>query len=331
MSEVSKLTHLDVRGHARMVEVTQKAVTERSATAEGWIEVGEAVMAAVTAGDAPKGDVLGVARIAGIMAAKRTSDLIPLCHPLPLSGCTVDFTLDRLRGRIRAVCTVHTAGRTGVEMEAITGVSMALTTLYDMCKAISKSMVITGIRLLEKTGGKSGHYRAEVKAAPPVVAVCGVKNSGKTTFLAGLIPALTARGIRVAVLKHDGHDFVPDTPGTDSCRLLMAGASPVGLYSPAHFQLAGVWPQSEPGRLIDWIDRTGMADLILIEGGKALPVPKIELVRAGVSDHPVSEGGERLAICTDLPLTLPEDLPVWGLTDYARAADWLCGWMEVKR
>ena len=105
----------------------------------------------------------------------------------------------------------------------------------------------------------------------------------------------------------------------------------MGLYSPAHFQLAGVWPQSEPGRLIDWIDRTGMADLILIEGGKALPVPKIELVRAGVSDHPVSEGGERLAICTDLPLTLPEALPVWGLTDYARAADWLCGWMEAKR
>ena len=158
MSEVSKLTHLDVRGHARMVEVTQKAVTERSATAEGWIEVGEAVMAAVTAGDAPKGDVLGVARIAGIMAAKRTWELIPLCHLLALTKCSVDFALYPESCEVEAICTVKTVGKTGVEMEALTGVQITLLTIYDMCKALDRSMVMTDIRLWEKSGGKSGEY-----------------------------------------------------------------------------------------------------------------------------------------------------------------------------
>ena len=316
-------THFDARGHARMVEVTDKAITHRRATAEGFIWVGDEVMDAIVGGQTKKGDVLGVARIAGIMAAKRTSEWIPLCHPLPISGCEVDFELDPVGGRVRAICTVQTTGPTGVEMEAITGVQIALTTIYDMCKAISKAMEITGVRLLDKSGGKSGHYRAASLRRPPVVGICGLKNSGKTTFLEGLIPRLTDRGLRVALLKHDGHDFTPDLPGTDSYRLAAAGASPVGVYSKEHFQLSGGWTRPHPERLLEGMAE---ADLILLEGGKTLAIPKLEIVRSGISDRPVCEGGQLLAICTDL--AIESDLPLIGLTDYEAAAEILLAYLE---
>lgn len=152
------LTHFDAQGNAIMVDVTAKADTERIATAEGAIRVNREVYDAILNGTAAKGDVLGAARIAGIMAAKKTSDLIPLCHPLMLTKVTIDFEPVGETLEIRCRCTVKLTGKTGVEMEALTGVSVALLTIYDMCKALDKRMEMTEIHLLEKQGGKSGHF-----------------------------------------------------------------------------------------------------------------------------------------------------------------------------
>lgn len=153
-----KLTHFDESGNAAMVDVTDKAETQRVAVAAGSIRMNEAAFAAVQNGTVEKGDVLGVARVAGIMAAKRTAELIPLCHPLMLTSVKVDFELRPELLTVEAVCTAKLSGKTGVEMEAMTGVSVALLTVYDMCKALDKGMVISDIRLLEKSGGKSGDY-----------------------------------------------------------------------------------------------------------------------------------------------------------------------------
>ena len=159
---MSQLSHFDETGNAIMVDVSEKPVTAREATAHGVITMNAEAFAAVREGTAQKGDVLGVARIAGIMAAKRTSELIPLCHPLPLSKVAVEFALDEARQAVEAFCTVQTTGVTGVEMEALTGVSTALLTIYDMCKAVDKGMELGEIHLVKKSGGKSGLYvRAE--------------------------------------------------------------------------------------------------------------------------------------------------------------------------
>lgn len=157
---MGEFSHFDSNGNAFMVDVSQKAVTARTAIAKGRIAVSEEVFRAIAAGEVKKGDVLGVARVAGIMAAKRTSELIPLCHLLMLTKCSVDFTLCEESFEIEATCLVRTEGKTGVEMEALTGVSTALLTIYDMCKALDKSMTIKEIYLQEKEGGKSGTYRA---------------------------------------------------------------------------------------------------------------------------------------------------------------------------
>jgi cyclic pyranopterin phosphate synthase len=154
-----EFTHFDERGNAIMVDVSAKEVTERLAIARGSITVSGETLSAIRGGKVKKGDVLGVARIAGIMAAKRTSSLIPLCHPLSFDSCALDFTLGE--DKIEAVCTVRLSGKTGAEMEALTGVSAALLTIYDMCKALDRAMVIGDIRLWEKSGGKSGHFRRE--------------------------------------------------------------------------------------------------------------------------------------------------------------------------
>lgn len=156
-----KLTHFDEKGNAVMVDVGDKDVTERQAVASGIIRTGRAVIEAVLNGTSKKGDVLGVARIAGIMAVKKTSDLIPMCHTLLIDKCKVEFEVDAEKCEIHALCTVKMHGRTGVEMEALTGVSVALLTIYDMCKAIDKGMVISDIHLETKTGGKSGEFHFE--------------------------------------------------------------------------------------------------------------------------------------------------------------------------
>jgi cyclic pyranopterin phosphate synthase len=156
---MSRLSHLDEKGAARMVDVSDKAETARTATAESFIALSAEAFAAVMAGDAPKGDVPAAARIAGIMAAKRVPDLIPLCHPLPITGAGVEFEPLPARNTIRIVATVKTFGKTGVEMEALTAASVAALTVSDMIKAIDKSAVIESVRLLAKSGGKSGDFK----------------------------------------------------------------------------------------------------------------------------------------------------------------------------
>ena len=154
----NRLTHFDKEGNAVMVDVSGKKVTYRTALATGYIAVGPEIMACVTEGNVKKGDVLGVARVAGIMGVKKTSELVPMCHPLPIQKCSIDYELDEEQNRIHVFCTVKTEGKTGVEMEALTGVQVTLLTIYDMCKAIDKHMVMTNIHLVEKTGGKSGDF-----------------------------------------------------------------------------------------------------------------------------------------------------------------------------
>ena len=156
----SPLSHFDAQGQAHMVDVTDKDITTRTALAEGFVFMQPETLALALSGQAAKGDVLGIARLAGIMAAKKTADLIPLCHPLPLSKVSLELAQAEGQNAIRITATVRTTGRTGVEMEALTAVSVAALTIYDMLKAAEKSMRIEGIRLLSKEGGKSGRYEA---------------------------------------------------------------------------------------------------------------------------------------------------------------------------
>ena len=158
---MSKLTHLDSAGNAHMVDVSEKDVTSRSATAKATVEMQAETLTLILEGKAKKGDVIATARIAGIMAAKKTHELIPLCHPLMITKVTVDFTPDEQASAIEVSATVKVEGKTGVEMEALTACSVACLTLYDMCKAVDRGMKITNLRLVEKAGGKSGHFTAE--------------------------------------------------------------------------------------------------------------------------------------------------------------------------
>jgi len=157
---MSKLSHINEKGEARMVDVSAKSVTERTAIAEGFVGMAPATLALIEDGTAAKGDVLATARIAGIMAAKRTHELIPLCHPLPISKAAVEFEVSRKPVGLRVTAEVKVSGPTGVEMEALTAVSIACLTIYDMLKAADRGMAIGPVRLLEKTGGRSGSYRA---------------------------------------------------------------------------------------------------------------------------------------------------------------------------
>ena len=158
---MTKLTHLNHKGEARMVDVSDKAVTQRTARAEGLVAMAPATLLLIDKGKAKKGDVLAAARIAGIMAAKKTHELIPLCHPLAITKVTVDFETSSEPPGVRVTAEVKVAGQTGVEMEALTAVSIACLAIYDMLKAADKAMRLEGIRLIEKSGGRSGTYRAE--------------------------------------------------------------------------------------------------------------------------------------------------------------------------
>ena len=158
MAAHPELTHFDAHGQAHMVDVGAKAATHRTAVAQGRIVMNPDTLAIILSGTAKKGDVLGIARIAGIMAAKKTSDLIPLCHPLALTRVAIDFTPDNASSNIACNATVETVGPTGVEMEALVAVQIALATIYDMCKAVDRGMTIIDVRVLEKHGGKSGSF-----------------------------------------------------------------------------------------------------------------------------------------------------------------------------
>ncbi|MGI6225062.1 MAG: cyclic pyranopterin monophosphate synthase MoaC [Peptococcales bacterium] len=156
---MGELTHFDQNGQARMVDVTEKTETTREAIARGEIFMAQETLALVAQGKMAKGDVLQVARIAGIMGVKETSRLIPMCHPLNIGAVQIDFSLDEVQSKVLIECRVKIKGQTGVEMEALTGVNIAALTIYDMCKAVDKNMVIENIRLIKKTGGKSGTYQ----------------------------------------------------------------------------------------------------------------------------------------------------------------------------
>ncbi len=158
---MTELTHFDADGRARMVDVTGKGETVREATARGTVRMKPSTLGLIEQGRVAKGDVLSVAQVAGIMAAKRTPDLIPMCHPLPISGVEMQFRLNREESSVEIAATVRLTGRTGVEMEALTAVSVAALTVYDMCKAVDREMVIDRIRLVRKSGGKSGEFRRE--------------------------------------------------------------------------------------------------------------------------------------------------------------------------
>jgi len=156
---MSKLTHFNQSGEAHMVDVGEKAITQRTAITEGYITMLPATLQLITQGQHKKGDVLGIARIAGIMASKKTAELIPLCHPLPITHVEIQFSADNKNNRIHCQTTVKTNGQTGVEMEALNATQVALLTIYDMCKAVDRGMVIQSVQLLEKDGGKSGHWQ----------------------------------------------------------------------------------------------------------------------------------------------------------------------------
>ncbi|HEY0064005.1 MAG TPA: cyclic pyranopterin monophosphate synthase MoaC [Telluria sp.] len=161
-NQPDQLTHFDASGQAHMVDVAAKADTHRIAVAAGSIRMLPATLALITSGSAKKGDVLGIARIAAIMAAKKTSDLVPLCHPLALTRVNVQFEIDPAANTVHCRAQVETVGKTGVEMEALTSVQVGLLTIYDMCKAVDRGMVMTDIRVLEKHGGKSGDWQARL-------------------------------------------------------------------------------------------------------------------------------------------------------------------------
>ena len=295
-----KFNHFDAEGNAVMVDVSAKSPTRRLAVAQGKIKVSRAVLDAITGHTAAKGDVLGVAQVAGILATKRTSELIPLCHPLALSHCTVEFTILHEECAVLAECTAKLDAKTGVEMEALTGVSVALLTIYDMCKAIDKTMEISDIHLVYKEGGKSGTFTNHGHHSPAVVAVSGVKNSGKTTLIAALIPHLTAAGLKVATVKHDGHSFQADPEGTDTGIHMEAGAWGTAIFDGETYTVV----RRDAVEERELIARFPDADLVLLEGFKHSTWPKLELVRAGNSTQSVCDPATLLALVTDQDLTV---------------------------
>ena len=295
-----KFNHFDAEGNAVMVDVSAKSPTRRLAVAQGKIKVSRAVLDAITGHTAAKGDVLGVAQVAGILATKRTSELIPLCHPLALSHCTVEFTILHEECAVLAECTAKLDAKTGVEMEALTGVSVALLTIYDMCKAIDKTMEISDIHLVYKEGGKSGTFTTHGHHSPSVVAVSGVKNSGKNTLIAAMLPHLTAAGLKVATVKHDGHSFQADPEGTDTGIHMEAGAWGTAIFDGEKYKVV----RRDAVEERELIARFPDADLVLLEGFKHSTWPKLELVRAGNSTQSVCDPATLLALVTDQDLTV---------------------------
>lgn len=324
-SQTKEWNHFDENGNAVMVDVSQKEITERIAVASGKIKVNREVMEAIVHHTAKKGDVLGVARVAGIMGTKQTSSLIPMCHPLCLNKSTIDFYVNEKEGIIEAVCTVKVSGKTGVEMEALMGVNTALLTIYDMCKAMDRRMELFDIGLIRKEGGKSGVFvnqkqnqectLDENAKKPAIVAVSGIKNSGKTTFLENLIQVLIGRGISTAVIKHDGHSFETDRKGTDTGRLKQAGAVGVAIFCDTHYMVIN----DKTANVEELASEFKNVDLILVEGMKQSSYPKIEIVREANSQESICPKDTLLAVATDCRKEF--QVPKIALDDYEKAAD----------
>lgn len=321
-----ELTHVDAKGEVRMVDVSDKAETHRIAIAEGTILMHPETQAMVLQDRAKKGDVLACARVAGIMAIKRTSDIIPMCHPLLITKSKCDiapiasagtpaedvpegWAPARADGRVGfyVLVTAGVTGKTGIEMEALTGASAACLTIYDMCKAVDRGMEIVDVRLLHKEGGRSGVWdRAERQAAAaeaaaadgsapvavapaapapavPAIAFIGYQNSGKTTLVEKVIAELTRRGLRVGSLKHHGHHgFDIDVPAKDTWRHHQAGSKHVGLICATRWaEYADTREEDEmPAR--ELLSRYNDVDVVIIEGYKTEGFDNIVVARSGV-------------------------------------------------
>lgn len=321
-----ELTHVNAKGEVRMVDVSDKAETHRVAIAEGTILMHPETQAMVLQDGAKKGDVLACARVAGIMAIKRTSDIIPMCHPLLItkSKCDIEpiapaedvpegWAPARADGQVgfHVLVTAGVTGKTGIEMEALTGASAACLTIYDMCKAVDRGMEIVDVRLLHKEGGRSGVWnRAERQAAAteavtadgaapasapvavapaapapavPAIAFIGYQNSGKTTLVEKVIAELTRRGLRVGSLKHHGHHgFDIDVPAKDTWRHHQAGSKHVGLICATRWaEYADTLEEDEmPAR--ELLSRYNDVDVVIIEGYKTEGFDNIVVARSGV-------------------------------------------------
>ena len=326
-----ELTHVDAKGEVRMVDVSDKAETHRIAIAEGTILMHPETQAMVLQDRAKKGDVLACARVAGIMAIKRTSDIIPMCHPLLITKSKCDiapiapagtpaedvpegWAPARSDGQVgfHVLATAGVTGKTGIEMEALTGASAACLTIYDMCKAVDRGMEIVDVRLLHKEGGRSGVWdrverqvaaaeaaaydstapasasvAAAAPAAPmpavPAIAFIGYQNSGKTTLVEKVIAELTRRGLRVGSLKHHGHHgFDIDVPAKDTWRHHQAGSKHVGLICATRWaEYADTREEDEmPAR--ELLSRYNDVDVVIIEGYKTEGFDNIVVARSGV-------------------------------------------------
>lgn len=313
-----ELTHVDEKGDVRMVDVSEKAVTKRLARAEGTILMHPETQAMVLEDRAKKGDVLACARVAGVMAAKHTSDLIPMCHPLMITKAKIDiepisasegaggagdvregWAPAREDGRVgfRVTATCGVTGVTGIEMEALTAASTACLTIYDMCKAVDRGMEIVDVRLLRKEGGRSGvwdrgdreaggaaaapHVPAHRSSAAPALAFIGYQNSGKTTLVEKVIAELTERGLRVGTVKHHGHaGFDIDVPGKDSWRHAQAGSRHVGVVSATRYAEYADTDDELP--LDALLARYTDVDVVLVEGYKSAGLPNVVVARSGV-------------------------------------------------
>ena len=312
------LTHVDEKGDVRMVDVSEKAVTQRTAVAEGSILMHPETQAMVLEDRAKKGDVLACARVAGIMASKRTSELIPMCHPLNITKSKVEIEPiavdaredERVGFHVSVTCGVM--GVTGIEMEALTAASVACLTIYDMCKAVDRGMEIVDVRLLRKEGGRSGIWErgtaagAEGKDVPapaddssiatvvsplpggpgtgkpaPAVSFIGYQNAGKTTLVEKVIAKLSQRGLRVGSIKHHGHKgFDIDQPGKDSWRHAQAGSRHVGLVSPDRYAEYASTEREVP--VTDLLAHYTDVDVVIVEGYKTAGLPSIVVARSGV-------------------------------------------------
>lgn len=346
------LTHVDEKGDVRMVDVSEKDVTRRIALAEGSVLMHPETQAMVLEDRAKKGDVLACARVAGIMATKRTSDLIPMCHPLNITKSKVEIAPIPAEGEgarpdgcvgFHVLVTCGVDGKTGIEMEALTGVSVACLTIYDMCKAVDRGMEIVDVRLLRKEGGRSGLWERDEAPAPneetvpataaspaapaPAIAFIGYQNSGKTTLVEKVIAELTARGLAVGSLKHHGHHgFDIDVPGKDSWRHAQAGSRHVGLVCSTRYAEYADTEEEIP--LEELLKRYTDVDVVIVEGFKTAGLPNIIVARSGVdrlrneSSLELVDKNTRAIACNDVFAShVHLNIPVVDINDAAGVAD----------
>ncbi len=317
--------HFDRDGRAIMVDVSAKSRTMRTAVASARVLMRTQTLQAILDGDTRKGDVLGVARLAGISAGKKTPDLIPLSHPLSIHHAAIDFACDPARGSITVSATVRAYERTGVEMEAMVSASLAALTIYDMCKGVDKGIRVEEVRLEFKEGGKSGTFRRsdKVHEGPAVISFCGWSGSGKTTLVEQVIAQLAARGYRVGALKHDGHRFDIDRPGKDSWRMARAGAVVTAICDSEKQAVIRRHEQvPTPQEMIAAYLRD--VDLVIIEGWKKDAPNRIEVHRRELGKEPLclqEADDDYIGIATDTAVAT--DLPRFDIDDSAAVTDFI--------